>query len=458
MTRVAEIVVVGAGPGGLTAALSAARAGAKVMLLDAYARPGGQYYLQSPERLPQNRRQREGQSLAHEVRAAGVEVRSGATVWNLSPDLVLTFTAGNRSAQVKAACVILASGAYERVAAFPGWTLPGVITSGAAQALLYQNVRPGRRALVCGTGPLQLTTALKLLHAGVEVAAVLEGADLVRLGWTQAWQMWGQWERAAEGLECMWGFARHGTPYRTGWGILAAHGDGQVEGATIARLDAEWRPFPGSERELECDIICTGYGLIPFNGLSRIAGAAQEWRPDRGGEIPVRSADMQTSVAGLYAAGDGAGIGGYRMAQIEGAIAGTCAAARLGHSSPHLVATLKRLAERKKREAVFQQLYGRLFTPGSGIYELAQENTLVCRCEGVSLGQLRRTVQDSPVGAISELKNLTRCGMGECQGRVCGQQVAHLLASWSGRMLEQTGLYNPRPPLLPLPLEQLIIK
>jgi NADPH-dependent 2,4-dienoyl-CoA reductase/sulfur reductase-like enzyme/bacterioferritin-associated ferredoxin len=458
MTRAVEIVVVGGGPGGLSAALAAARAGAKVMLLDGYTHPGGQYYLQPHEGLKPNRRQQEGQRLEQEVRFAGVEILTGAAVWNLSSDLTLTFAARDHSRQVKAGAVILASGAYERIPAFPGWTLPGVITSGAAQALLYQHVSPGRCALVCGTGPLQLTTAMKLLHAGVEVAAVLEGSDLVRLGWSQVGRMWGQWERAAEGMESLLTFARHRTPYQLGWGLVAAHGGREVEGATIARLDADWRPIPGSEREVACDTICTGYGLIPFNALSRIAGAAQEWRPELGGEIPAHDGDMQTSVAGLYAAGDGAGIGGYKMALIEGAIAGICASDCLGHLSPDQDAVLRRLAARRRQEAVFQQLYSRLFTPGPGIYELAQDDTLVCRCEGVTLGHIRRAVQESPVSAISELKNLTRCGMGECQGRICGQQVAHLLAGLSGRTPDQIGLYNPRPPIFPMPLEQLVIE
>ena len=458
MTASVEIVVVGAGPGGLSAALYAARAGAKVMLIDGYAQPGGQYYLQPPAGLSRSRRQEAGLSLVRSVREAGVQVLSAATVWNISPDLLVTCTAGDHSRQIQAGAVILASGAYERVPAFPGWTLPGVMTSGAAQALLYQQVRPGRRALVCGTGPLQLTTAMKLLKAGVEVEAVLEGSQLARKGWSKAWRMWGQGERALEGLACLWTFARHATPYRTGWGIVSAHGSRAVEGATIARLDADWRPIPGSERQIACDTICAGHGLIPFNALSRMVGAEQEWRPELGGEVPIRGADLQTSVAGVYAVGDGAGIGGYRMAMIEGEMAGIWAAARMGHSSPGQEDALRGLTSRRTREARFQRLYSDLFTPGSGLYELAREDTLICRCEGVSVGQVRSAVQEGFACTFSELKNQTRCGMGECQGRACGQQAAHLLASLTGKPVAEVGINNPRPPLFPLPLEQLLIE
>ena len=452
-----DLIVVGGGPGGLSAALAAAQAGARVTLLDAYPEPGGQYYHQPPERFlaEATPRQREGRALWQRAADAGVQVRSGVTVWNLDADKTLSLHGPGGVETVRARVVILATGAYERTAAFPGWTLPGVITSGAAQILLYGRVRPGRRVLLVGTGPLQLITAAALLKAGAQVAAVLEGARLERgLGGLPA--MFGQWGRIREGLEALTLLARHGVPYRAGWGILVAHGEREVEGATIARLDRDWRPIPGSERAVSCDTICVGYGFAPFNALAKLAGAAQEWRSELGGEVPCRDEYMQTSIPGLYAVGDGAGVGGYRLALLEGQIAGLAAASALagaaqGSGAERAGAASRAVMPALRREQAFQRLYARLFTPGPGIYELARPETVLCRCEGVTLGQLEAAAREG-VTTVREAKAAVRCGMGECQGRTCGAQVTHTLARLAGKTVEEVGTYSARPPLFPIPI------
>jgi NADPH-dependent 2,4-dienoyl-CoA reductase/sulfur reductase-like enzyme len=453
VTREREIVVVGGGPGGLSAALAAARAGAQVTLIDGYARSGGQYYRQPPERFmaQANQRQRQGRDLAQQVREAGVEICPETIVWNLDDQKRLSTASPRGAGTLSAKVVILATGTVERLAAFPGWTLPGVISAGAAQTLLYQHVLPGRRVLVAGTGPLLLVTGAELLEAGAQVAAVLEGARVLRRGTAHALSAWGQWERLAEGAHSLWTLARHGVPYRAGWGILAAHGTERVEGATIARLDADWRPIPGSEVEIACDTICAGWGFVPFNALSRLAGVQQEWRAEWGGEAPARDEHMQTSLPGLYAAGDGAGIGGYRMALLEGQIAGAAAAASLGHDDQRAERLIRRLRPALRRERAFQRLYAGVFTPGPGAFELAQPDTLVCRCESVRMAQLEEAVR-AGADSLIELKALTRCGMGECQGRMCGPTIIPWLAQVTGRSPAEIGVYPPRPPVFPLPL------
>lgn len=457
----AQIVVVGGGPGGLCAALSAAQNGAEVTLLDAYPAPGGQYYHQPPRWRLANatRRQMQGRALWQRAQAAGVKIRSEVLVWNASSERILSLNGLEGVEEIQADALILATGAYERPAAFPGWTLPGVITSGAAQILLYHKVRPGKRLLVAGAGPLQLVTAAHLVQAGVKVAAVLEGGRLVSKGLRQPWALWGQWERAREGLESLLTLASRKVPFLSGWGILAAHGDEQVEGATIARLDANWRPIPGTEREVACDTICTGYGLVPFNALSRLCGAEQEWQPGQGGEVPRRDVWMQTSVPGIYAVGDGAGIGGYRMAMLEGLLAGMAASAATvvageKKDDAELEKTIKKARAALRQEQAFQRVYASLFTPGPGIYELAQADTLVCRCEGVTQERLEQAVWEG-AATSGEIKAATRCGMGECQGRICGHHVYHTLAQMTGKRLEEVGVYSARPPLFPLPLKAL---
>jgi thioredoxin reductase len=427
-----------------------------VTLLDGYPRPGGQYYRLPPERLLSRatRRQQEGLRLWQSTLDAGVEILPERVVWNLTHERVLIIAGPHGRGTIRAGAVIVASGAYERLVPFPGWTLPGVMTSGAAQALLYQGVQPGRRVLLAGCGPLQWTTAAEILEAGVEVAAVLEGSPLYPQVFEHLSGMWGQWGRAMEGTHALVTCARHGVPFRRGWGILAALGKTEVEGALIARLDAGWRPIPGTEREVICDTICLGWGFVPFNALSRLAGAEQAWSAGLGGEVPVRGKDFETSAPGIYAIGDGAGTGGYRMAMLEGQVAGTSAAARLGHIDGKAWVEMHRLQPAIERERAFQRLYAAAFTPGPGVYELAKEDTILCRCEGARLAALKQAVAGG-AATTAEVKAVTRCGMGECQGRVCGQAVAQITARLTGQTVEQVGLFTPRPPVFSLPVERL---
>ncbi len=456
MSAELEIVVVGGGPGGLSAALAAARAGAQVTLFDAYSQQGGQYYRQPPERMldQSNAHQKEGRRLIDRTRAAGVQIVTDTLVASADSNRRLLCVGPQGSSLVHAKKVIIAAGAYERPVAFPGWTLPGVLLTGGVQAMLYQHVLPGKRVLLAGTGPLQLVVAKKLLDAGAHVVAVLEGARLLEKAILRATAMWGQWERMIEGGKGIATMLAHGTPYRMGWGIVRAHGEKEVTGATIARLDRNWRPIRGSERDVECDTIGIGFGFVPFNALSRTSGARQAWRPDLGGEVPVRTLYFETSIEGMYAVGDGAGIGGVHMSEMEGEIAGLHAAALLGHGKAQAEAEIARVRARIRAEARFQRLYSDLFTPGPGAYELAEDDTLVCRCEGVTWGKLRAMAQSTD-GVAQEIKNGVRVSMGECQGRMCGHMVMNALSGLTGKPVEDVGQFVQRPPVFPLPVRAL---
>ena len=186
-----------------------------------------------------------------------------------------------------------------------------------------------------------------------------------------------------------------------------------------------------------------------------------QYRPQLGGYAPLRDALMQTSLPGVYAAGDGAGIGGAELAGIEGEIAAIAAAQRLGHLTDEAARTrIARLQPRLAREQRFARLLGQLFTPGSGIYRLAGDDTIICRCEEVTLGEMRAAVADG-VRSVNELKGLTRTGMGNCQGRICGDLAARLIAREAGwgeddpKCPERAGQFTARPPIHPLPLSVL---
>jgi bacterioferritin-associated ferredoxin len=302
--------------------------------------------------------------------------------------------------------------------------------------------------------------AAGLVQAGAEVVAILEGSRPLRKGLrhplSSAAALWGQWGRLSEGLRSQSTLRRAGVPFYSGWGVVAAHGQGGVAEVTIAQLDETWRPLPGTSRALACDTLCCSYGFVPATELARLLGVSCEWRPTRGGFVPVRDERMATSVPGVFAAGDGAGVGGGPLALIEGRIAGLAAATHVsdGEDKTPMLKEIARLKPALCREQRFQALYAELFTPGPGLDELAQPDTVICRCEEVARVEIGEAVR---LGAdtLDAVKSLTRCGMGNCQGRVCGSLVAGLVAQETGRPQTEVGQFRVRPPIFPTPLTAL---
>jgi len=470
MTERVDVAVVGAGPAGLQAAIVAAQAGARVALIDSYPRPGGQYFKQPPAAFRGHDRWRQQAALdallAHLARP-NAQIFGETLVWGAfaadgGDGWLLALHGPAAPHRLHAQALILAAGAYDRPIPFPGWTLPGVMAAGGVQTLIKgQRLLPGRRVLLSGSGPLQLAVAAALVHAGADVVAVLEGSALGFSALKQAPAAWGQWSRLAEG----WGYLRTlraaGAPLRRGWAGGAAHGQGEVQEAVIARLDADWRPIPGTAQTLAVDTIVIGYGFIPSTELSRLLGCEHDFVPEQGGYVPRRDDEMQTTLPGVFAVGDGAGIGGAALAQIEGRIAGIAAAHRLGFVSAAEAEQMKAaLRPHWQRERRFAAMLGRLFTPGPGLYTLADDDTTLCRCEEVTVGQVRAAAADG-VQSVNELKGLTRAGMGNCQGRICGELAARLLADAVGadaadpKQIEAMGRFTVRPPIHPLPLSVL---
>ncbi len=467
MTEQVELVVIGAGPAGLHAAIAASQAGVGVVVIDGYPAPGGQYFKQLPAAFRAGERPSPLRSLLAQMDGANVRVFSNTLVWGAfaaaeGASWQLALHGPGAPHRLDAQTLILATGAYDRPIPFPGWTLPGVITAGAAQTLIKsQRVLPGRQVLLSGTGPLQLAAAAALVHAGAEVVAVLEGAALGAGALRHAPAMWGQWARLSEGWEYLRTLRSARVPYRRGWSVIEARGDGEVQEAVIARLDAAWRPIPGTAQTVAVDTVVIGYGLVPSTELSRLLGCAHDFIPEQGGYVPRRDPEMQTTLAGVYAAGDGAGIGGAELSMIEGQVAGIAAARRLGRlTDADAGAMMAQLRPRLARERRFAHMLGQLFKPGPGLFALAADDTLICRCEEVALGQIREAVAEG-VRSVTEMKGLTRIGMGNCQGRICGEMAARLVAREAGwddadpAQVEAAGIFTVRPPIHPLPLSVL---
>lgn len=322
MKRV-ELIVVGAGPAGLCAAIEAAAKGLEVVVFDENSKPGGQLFKQihkffgSKEHRAKERGFRIGEKLLEEATALGVQVVLNATVMGIFENRQLSVMIDGTVVHYRANSIIMATGASENTLPFPGWTLPGVIGAGAAQTMMnLHGVMPGKRVLMVGSGNVGLVVGYQLLQAGCELAAIIDASP--RVG--------GYGVHASK-------LARTGVPFYTSHTIVEAVGDGKVESALIAEVDSKWQIIPGTEKRLQVDTICLAVGLTPMSQLSKMAGCTMLDSPAKGGNVPVVDAFGRTSVQGLFAAGDLAGIEEASSAMIQGRIAGLAAAFDQGYLS-----------------------------------------------------------------------------------------------------------------------------
>ena len=400
------MVVVGAGPAGLAAAVHAAEGGASVLLLDAGPRLGGQIWRHRgpPPHAARGWAERLSRSDARRL--------FGATVVDARADGALLVEREGRGSWVRYRRLVLATGARERFLPFPGWTLPGVLGVGGAQALVKEGARVrGLRVVVAGTGPLLPAVAAALVAAGARVVAVAEQAPLPRLlRFGRA--LVRRPRRIVEALG--YGARLLRASYRTGCWVRAAAGQGRVEGVTLT--DGR------RDRTLPCDVLACAFGLVPNLEVGRLLGCAT------GGEALEVDAAQRTSVPGVFAAGEVVGVGGTGHALVTGALAGLAAAGR------PLPASLRR---ERERERAFAASLAETFALRDELRTLAGPDTVVCRCEDVTLGRLL------PCASMREAKLETRVGMGPCQSRVCGPALA-FVRGWDGDAV--------RPPTSPVPL------
>jgi NADPH-dependent 2,4-dienoyl-CoA reductase/sulfur reductase-like enzyme len=458
-----DILVIGGGPAGLSAALAAARSGAKTLLVDERASLGGQFFkpLAASHRFAQDRpRDRQfaaGRALVRAVEAAGVEIMRGAEVWGaFAPDEV-TLLAGGTDYVARPRRLILAPGAYERGVPIPGWTLPGFMTTGAAQTLLraYQ-VAPGRRVLVAGNGPLNLQVAAELLRAGVEVVGLVgaAGSPAARLGALLAALVRAP-DLICDGLGYRARLLLAGVPLFHRHAVLRAEGEGRIESVTIGRIDEAGNPVSGTERSFAVDAVLTGYGFQPSAEIARMLGCRHRFDSRRGTLVVERDGDGRTSQGDVFVAGDGGGLGGARVAMAHGFLAGVTAASDLGlKADAALLHEADGQRRTLKRHLAFQEALWRLYEAPRLSLQLATDDTVLCRCEEVTLGQIRAAF-DEGTHAIGSAKRATRAGMGRCQGRYCASLLAELSSAASGAPLDEFSFFAPRMPVKPVPIAAL---
>lgn len=451
-------VIVGAGPGGLGAAVELARRGVEPVVMDENPRAGGQIYKEpagnvdpSPFTLPLES-YRTGKSLLDEANSLRdkIQLIPGSSVIGVFDDMEIAYTAGGATKALQAETLLLSLGAHDRTVPFQGWTLPGVITVGGLQSLLkHHGILPGEKIVLAGSGLLSLLVAAQMTAAGYPPFALVEATGFLDIvpalpGLLRKPSM------LREGLHLMRLLRRGGVRVMRQRAAVRAHGTDRVEEVEVAPLDSNWKPdFSRSER-IETDCLAVGFGLVPEVSLSRLAGAEFDFKPELGGWVPQFGHEMEADREGVFVAGDCCGIRGAEIAQLQGRLAGISMARRLGADRGSEDETEKAclrsaIAGRERARGALDGVYQ--IRPG--IYDTITDETLLCRCEEITLAEAREWL-DRGLTSSTQLKMATRAGMGRCQGRFCGPNFRDILRRELGDAADLTDNLTARPPVKPV--------
>jgi NADPH-dependent 2,4-dienoyl-CoA reductase/sulfur reductase-like enzyme len=445
-----KVAIVGAGPAGIAAARVLSTHGAAVTMIDEGRQPGGQIYRQPRPGLPldiETLLGAEGENYrrTHAVfdcLREHIDYRPLTLAWGVE-DRTLHTIRGNAAATVEFDALILATGATDRTLPISGWTLPGVFTLGGAQVLLKEHgCLIGRRVVFCGSSPLLYLAAKQYRTIGAEIVAVLDttpfGAKVAA-----AFKLAAAPRMLTRGLAYMAELRRAGVAMHHGVQLRAFEGAAGVEAV-------RFRSRRGAEVTLPCDAVAVGFGLKPETQLAELAGATLAYDNIFRQWLPRADADGRCG-GNMYVAGDGATVGGAQAA----AITGELAACAVLEDFKTAVTGIDRAHSRRQvaRLRRFQRGLARAFAcPTDVIHNLA-DSVIVCRCEGISAGELRASIRtDFGPAEVNRLKAITRCGMGRCQGRFCGLAAAELTAQALGIPLEEVGRLRAQPPVKPIPL------
>jgi NADPH-dependent 2,4-dienoyl-CoA reductase/sulfur reductase-like enzyme len=451
-----DLIVIGAGPAGLAAAITAAEAGLDVVVLDEQEAPGGQIY-RGVEAVAATRPglmatlgpdYSHGAEIVRAFRACGAEYRPGAIVWNVSRDRVVNYTGPDGTQEVAARHILIATGALERPVPLPGWNLPGVMTVGAVQILMKSSAVVPDRVVLAGSGPLLWLLAQQLCVLGAPPGAVVETVP-----WRQYLAAVPDLPRAlsassylVKGFKMMQAVRAAGVPTHRGATDLAVDGNDRAEALRFAS--------GGRAQRIAAETIALHQGVIPNQQITRLVGATHDWDEAQACFRPRLDDWLRTDIDGFSVAGDGGGIGGAMAAEAEGRIAALGVAETLGRiGSADLGEKAAGPRRARARELAVRPLLDRLYAPPAWVLR-PDDEVMVCRCEEVRAGALREAVALGCPGP-NQAKSFLRCGMGPCQGRLCGPTVTTIIAAETGQTPDEIGYYRIRPPLKPLALGEL---
>lgn len=448
-----DLIVIGAGPAGMAAAAVAAEQGLKVAILDEQSRPGGQIYRNvgiaaNEVKTLLGADYASGGELVDRLKRSEVEIFDRTLVWGLSEDRTVSLLRAGRAMQIRASHVVIATGAMERPSPLPGWTLPGVMNAGAAQIALKSGPSvPEGKIVLAGTGPLLLLVARQLLAAGADLEALVETAP--RSNWAVAMRLLPQALRAPKpllkGMKMLAALRSSGVAWYRHATELVAEGDTKVRALRFIHH--------GKAVRVPADVLLLHHGVVPNNQLTRLLRLEHRWSDAQLCWHPVVDEWGATSIDGVWIAGDGKGIDGARAAEASG----TLTALRIAHAVDRLSDAdfndrtrhwRRSLATERAVRPFLDALYRPPVWVGS-----PSNDTVVCRCEEVTAGRIRSIAMDC--AGPNQTKFFSRCGMGPCQGRLCGITVTQILAEARGDTPQHIGAYRVRSPLKPIPLRAL---
>ena len=447
-----DVLIIGAGPAGMSVAAKLGSAGKQVLLIDERKASGGQYFKQpatdfqvSEEKL--DSQYRKGKALIRKFEKSGAKSLFNMKIWGVfGPEKFLGYDNTNRYV-ITPKHIVIATGAFERGLVFPGWTLPGVLTTGAGQSLLrsYQ-VSAGNRVAIAGNGPLNLQLAAELIRAGVDVAAIAESAKLfnVKNLFLGGLLFLRSPKLALTGVGYVLTIARAKTKILPGYVVARVDGKETVETVEFKKLDKS------SAKSFEVDAITIGYGFIPSNEIARALGCDHEVH-ERWGYLGAKKSFVgSTNIPNVWIAGDGSGINGAQVAQSSGNLLAYALLAQEGVRKS-LSDRLSNLISyfQLRNQLGFQKVLWKIFNGPVLIDELAEEETVVCRCLSINYAQIKAGISDDTLSAGAS-KRISRVGMGRCQGRYCSPIIQKLIAENSGCEIDERSGFAPQMPIKPV--------
>lgn len=448
-----DLIVIGAGPAGIRAAVVAAGQGLSVTILDEQQSPGGQIYrgvstvsAQHGELL--GRDYMCGRRLTDMMRDADLEYVFNATVWDVTADCCVTYSLNGTARKISGKRLVIATGALERPVTIPGWTSPGVLTAGAGQILLKQSGVLAERAVIAGSGPLIYLLAQQMSRAGTPPLALVETQsqlDMLKslkhiLGAVRGWRY------LSKGLKMIREINRAGVIRYTSTSRLGIENNGQNRKLIFTHRNRT--------KTIECDTVFLHQGVVPNTQMTRCLGLSHSWDDEQSCFRPVLNEWYQTENSDIYVAGDNGGIIGATAAENSGALAALHILAELGKITPiERDRSAAPLQKQLKQETAIRPFLDAAYRPSEFIQH-PDDDTIICRCEEITAGDIRHYVKLGCSGP-NQTKAYGRCGMGPCQGRYCGLSVTNLLAKAHSTSANDIGYYRIRPPLKPITLGEL---
>ncbi|WP_375508367.1 NAD(P)/FAD-dependent oxidoreductase [uncultured Caballeronia sp.] len=455
-----DVAVIGAGPAGLAAATQAARAGLSVVVLDEQESVGGQIY-RAIERSDAQRREilgpdyQAGSAIATAFARSGARYVPNASVWQVTREKTVHYLKDGKVGSFEAKRVVLATGALERPFPIPGWTLPGVLTAGAAQILLKSAGEvPSEPPVLVGCGPLLYLLGWQYVRAGVPIRALVDTTRHEDRWRAKRYMVSAlrAWPYLSKGLQLMRTLRDAGVPMHEAADDLRVEGVIGEDGAE--RANALTFSVRGVSHRIEANVILLHQGVVPNTQFSLSLRASHKWDDAQLCFTPTTDKWGELDVPGIFVAGDGGGIGGAQAAEMQGEVTALAITQQLGAidektRDQSAAPRMRRLAEVMRIRPFLDSLY----RPRDE-NRVPKDEVIVCRCEEVTAGQLRQFVALGCLGP-NQAKSFGRCGMGPCQGRMCGLTVTEVIADARSVTPETVGYYRIRPPIKPLTLGEL---